>query len=273
LRVIILAVLLSFGHFINAQVRPYAPEIFPDKISGAVCGFSNNGKAIYFVREDTIKKKLFLFEADWNGTVWINVRLLPFSGNHNDYGGRLTPDGNTFFFTSDRPGASDKKDDVWNIWKAVRTSSGWKEPEPLRDISSAGDECCPTPIDNNVFLFSGTRGKEEWQIIKADKILPESTLNNLSAWQWPSFYDGQTKTLYFNSMKRPDSRGMDDIYVAEFNAGHWTKVRNLGDAVNTSQYEDGAILSPDRKLLIFCRHETGMTPSRVLCVDVNSITR
>lgn len=72
-------------------------------------------------------------------------------------------------------------------------------------------------------------------------------------------------------MKRSDSKGMDDIYSAKFINDVWSDIRNLGDVINTTQYEDGAILTPDGKVLIFCRHETGMTPSRVLCVDVQNI--
>ncbi|HMG92305.1 MAG TPA: hypothetical protein VK589_19745 [Chryseolinea sp.] len=264
-------VLLSLGNVVSAQIRPYAPEIFPEKISGAVCGFGNNGKTIYFVREDTTEKKLFLFEADWDGMKWNNVRRLSFSGKYNDYGGRLTTDGNTFYFASDRPGASDNARDVWNIWKVRRSSLGWKDPEPLRAISNKGDECCPVPLTNEVILFSATRGKEEWQILQSDKHSAQGDLNSTSAWQWPSYYDATSKILLFNSMKRSDSKGMDDIYIAHFSDGIWSNVRNIGEVINTAEYEDGAILSPDRKLLIFCRHETGSTPSKVLCVEVNKI--
>jgi len=272
MRLIFCVVLYSLPYTLSAQVRPYAPEIFPDSISGAVCGFSNNGKTIYFVREDTAEEKLFLFEADWDGTKWNNAKRLSFSGKYNDYGGRLTPDGNTFYFASDRPGASDNAKDVWNIWKVERSGSGWKDPEPLRSISNAGDECCPVPMSNNVILFSATRGKEEWQIMRSDKYSAlQGDLNSASAWQWPSYYDSKTKTLLFNSMKRPDTKGMDDIYIADFSEGKWSNVRNIGELVNTNEYEDGAILSPDRRLLIFCRHETGSTPSRVLCVEVNEV--
>ena len=72
-------------------------------------------------------------------------------------------------------------------------------------------------------------------------------------------------------MKRADSRGMDDIYVANLKNGEWQNIRNLGDVINTAVYEDGAILSPDRKLIIFCRHTTGQTPSRVLCVKLEDV--
>ena len=263
----IVCVALIGSVVLHGQAIPYAPEIFPENISGAVCGFSKDGKSIYFVREDTTKKKLFLNEAEWNGSKWINARCLPFSGNYNDYGGRLTPDGTTFYFASDRPGASDNKDDVWNLWKVVKSSSGWSDPEPLREISNKGDECCPVPFMNDAILFSGTRGKTEWQIHRSDNCSSlERNLNEVSAWQWPSHYDTKSNTLFFNSMKRADTKGMDDIYVANFENGNWQNIRNIGDLVNTAAYEDGAIVSPDRTLLIFCRHETATSPSRVLCV-------
>jgi len=263
---------ICFGINVSAQVIPYAPEIFPEEISGAVCGFAKDGKTIYFVREDTIEKKLFFYEANWNGTSWVNARCLPFSGKYNDYGGRLTPDGITFYFASDRPGASARDNDAWNIWKVMKSPSGWNDPVPLRDVSDKGDECCPVPLTGDAILFSGTRGKSEWQIHLADaNSTLQETLNIASAWQWPSYYDKKSNTLFFNSMKRADSKGMDDIYIAKLKNGKWQDIRNLGEIVNTAAYEDGAILSPDRKLLIFCRHDTGTTPSRVLCVNVEEI--
>ena len=272
MRIIFSLTFICLGYAISAQVRPYAPEIFPENISSAVCGFSDNGKTIYFVQEDTVQKKLFLFEAAWNGTKWHNVKRLSFSGKYNDYGGRLTPDGKTFYFSSDRPGASDNVKDAWNLWKAERTTSGWKDPVPLRSISNDGDECCPTPMNNKIILFSATRGKAEWQILQPDQDSKyHGSVNVESAWQWPSYFDGTTKTLFFNSMKRPDSKGMDDIYMADFNEGKWSNIRNAGEIINTAEYEDGAILSPDRKLLIFCRHTTGNTPSKVLCIELESL--
>jgi hypothetical protein len=125
-------------------------------------------------------------------------------------------------------------------------------------------------LSNSVILFSATKGKEEWQILESGtESKVEGDLNIVSAWQWPSFYDATSKTLLFNSMKRPDSKGMDDINVAQLSGGKWIDVQNLGEVVNTAAYEDGAILSHDTKLLIFCRHDTGLTPSKVLCVEVN----
>lgn len=44
-------------------VRPYAPELFPENLSGAVCGFSRDGTKIYFVREQPVTGNIWIYEA------------------------------------------------------------------------------------------------------------------------------------------------------------------------------------------------------------------
>ncbi len=264
------AVLLLFtfsSSITHAQtVRPYAPELFPENISGAVCGFSKDGKTIYFVREDATSNKLWLYEAKRINDKWANEKLLPFSGTHSDLGGRFNHDKTEFYFTSDRPGGSDDVNDAWNIWKVRKTKKGWEEPVALKEINNKGMECCPVPLEKGRLMYSGSRNKLEWQIFIDEK--PLENVNISIAWQWPSSVSNNY--LLFNSMKRSDSKGMDDVYLSKFENGTWTPAKNVGEPINTAAYEDGAILSHDGKLLIFCRHDTAETPSRVLCVDISS---
>jgi len=251
----------------HSDIKPYAPELFPSHLSGAVIGFSNDGNIIYFVREDTTIQKLSIFQAERKGKKWENDQKLSFSGEYNDMGGRFSSDGNTIFFTSDRPGGSNNENDTWNIWKSRRIGNQWSTPEPLLDINSKGNECCPVPIDDDTFLYSGDRGKPmEWWIFQwsNEKETPIAQLTDEHAWQWPSYYDEKENVLFFNSMKRKDTRGMDDIYVSFFNNKAWSAPINIGYPVNTAIYEDGAILSYDKKYLIFNQHTTGSTPSRVM---------
>lgn len=259
----------SMCHAQNTKIKPYAPELFPSDISGGICGFSPNGKIIYFVREDTLQDKLFIYQAEKSGKKWINEGLLPFSGTHNDMGGRLTPDGSTFYFTSDRSGGSNIADDQWNIWYAVLTNGNWSEAQPIDAINNLGKECCPTPIDNTTILFSSDQGEgKEWWFYSWDGN-KETLLSDLTvkeAWQWPSSFHPTQKLLFFNSMKRKDSHGKDDIYISSYKNGQWTPPVHPGAPINTSFYEDGAILSPNGKLLIFNRHETWATPSKVICI-------
>ncbi len=251
----------------SSKVKPYAPEIFSSSTSGAVCGFANRGRTIFFVREDTVAENLILYQAQKKGKTWIGVRPLPFSGKYNDVGARLTPDGNTIYFTSDRPGGSARENDHWNIWISKRTGEIWSEPEPLNAINNKGDECCPLPMPDGSLVFSGSdKDNNEWQMhyINGDEVTSLEALNNVEAWQWPSTYYENENFLLFNSMKREDSRGKDDIYISFHKNGKWTMPLNLGEVVNTPIYEDGAILSSDEKYLIYNQHETGATPSQVV---------
>ena len=170
---------------------PYAPELFPPNVSSGVCGFSPDGRIIYFVQEDTVVKKLFLYQATKAGKVWGHVNLLPFSGKHNDSGGRLSVDGKTFYFTSDRPGGSATENDNWNIWATTLKSNGWSEPQPL-EINNKGMECCPVPLTKGGFLFSGDRDKATaWWISRWNAKEKTETfvdgLNEQKAWQCPSY--------------------------------------------------------------------------------------
>lgn len=257
----------------DTTIRPYAPELFAPTVSGAVCGFSADGKTIYFVREDSTTKKLLLYEAKRKAKLWGDVKLLPFSGQYNDYGGRLSADGQTLYFTSDRPGAGPGITDGWNVWQVQKQGSGWGVPESVPQLNSNGSECCPTPLPDGSLLFSADRGqKKHWLIYRLHngKASAADSVNEANAWQWPSLVSGKAKgpqLLLLNSMLRKESKGMDDIYYSKQRGdGSWGPAQNLGAPVNTAVYEDGAIISPDGKWLIFCRHTTHATPSRVLCV-------
>lgn len=254
------------------EVKPYAPELFPSNVSGSVCGFSPDGKIIYFVREDASQKKLFIYQAQRSGEKWVNARLLPFSGVYSDMGGRLSRDGKTFYFTSDRPGGSSKEKDTWKIWAATLRGDVWSAPEPLSGINDKGMECCPLPLKDGRLMFSADRGKpNDWWISIYDPTSKsetlESSLNQNNAWQWTSSLSADEKIIFINSMKRADTKGMDDIYVAFAEDGKWSAPINIGEPVNSKVYEDGAILTPDRKLLIFNRHETHETPSNVMSIE------
>ena len=272
---ICLVVVLQFCGLIcmsqHDQPIPYAPELFPKGISGAVCGFSGDGNTIYFAREDTVVDQIHLFTAVKSRDGWTNVQLLPFSGKHGDLGGRLSRDGSIFYFTSDRPGGSSNPSDAWNIWQTSLTGNEWSTPRPIASMNDKGLECCPLPLRDGTVMFSSDRerAKSWWISVWDPSTMSEvtvGTLNETNTWQWPSSLNKKSDVLFLNSMKRPDTRGMDDIYVSFYEDAGWSKPVNIGPAINTTEYEDGAILSPDEKLLIFCRHATSTTPSQVLCV-------
>jgi hypothetical protein len=275
-----LAVALLCVTILNAQTPepfPFAPELFPNGESGGIAGFAPNGKTIYFIREDLEKKKLFIYEAARERSKWTKSTLLPFSGSYGDMGARLSADGSIMYFTSDRPGGSDRSDDVWNLWMTEKRKGKWLEPVPYKTVNNKGMECCLVPIDKSTFMFSSDRSKPtSWWISVYDQTSGTETLadslNASRAWQWPSFLIDQN-TLLLNSMGRTDNLGMDDIYISFRRNGKWTKPVNLGAPVNTKIYEDGAILTPDKKYLVYNQHETAETPSKVMAKEWEPIYR
>jgi Tol biopolymer transport system component len=269
-KAISVAFIFTFIHAVlyGQRVKPFAPELFSTYFSAGICGFSPKGQQIYFSRQQSADGKTFLYEAQKKGEKWVEEKLLPFSGKYNDVGGRISNDGKAFYFTSDRPGGSANPKDEWNIWVSRNENEQWMEPIPLNHINNKGMECCPVPLDNGQLLFSSDRGKpHDWWIFSLDlksktEIIPDS-LNKQGSWQWPSSTANQGSILLLNSMKRPDSRGMDDIYVSFRNTKEWSEPVNIGEPVNTASYEEGAILSADKRWLIFCRRQT---PTAVLKV-------
>jgi hypothetical protein len=124
-------------------------------------------------------------------------------------------------------------------------------------------------------MFSGDRGKDEFwhiKVLRNNQEFTQQNLNGTTSMQWPSSF-ADRKTLLLNSMRKDQNLGMDDIYISRFSDGMWSAPVNIGTPVNSSEYEDGAILSPDKKWLIFCRHKTPATPSRVLCVSWKAVKR
>ncbi len=260
------------------KVKRYAPELFSTATSGAVCGFSPDGRKIYFVQEDTVRHNLVLKQATRKKGRWVTPSTLPFSGKYNDMGARLTPDGQRLFFSSDRPDGSFRENDSWNLWYADLQPSGeWNVPVPLQPLNDGGDECCPLPFNNEV-MFSATRNDSiAWWIGLWNSATRKEdwvrSLNGWKTWQWPSHFDTRQNILFLNSMKRTDSHGMDDVYISLYRKDAFQQPINMGEPVNSEAYEDGAILSPNGKWLIFCRHATGQTPSQVMRIKWRPVYR
>jgi len=58
--------------------------------------------------------------------------------------------------------------------------------------------------------------------------------------------------VYFSG-QAPDSRGMQDIYLARFSGGKYEKPVNLGEPINSAAGENGPFIAPDGSYLVFER--------------------
>ena len=129
------------------------------------------------------------------------------------------------------------------IYTSRRDGSGMRSSDFVDPFASLNEDLYYAQID----FITG-----EWQ--KGEK-LPDtinSKFNEGSACLSP---DG--KTLFFTRCR--DIRGFPDcdIYQAEFDGVTWTNVRNLGQAVNSTEWDSQPNISRDGKLLFFASNRKG----------------
>jgi hypothetical protein len=110
-------------------------------------------------RLDPSAPEISLYESRRSGDAWSAPVRLPFSGQHKDYEGTLSPDGRTMIFNSWRPLPDGRPvKDRNNLWLARRTGNGWTEPVYLSAINRLDSEESYAAIGPNgriVFLGEG----------------------------------------------------------------------------------------------------------------------
>ena len=64
--------------------------------------------------------------------------------------------------------------------------------------------------------------------------------------------------MIVNSSSRPDDLGNSDLYISfKKEDGSWTKLKNMGNIINSSETDYCPMLSPDGKYLFFTSKRTG----------------
>ncbi len=138
----------------------------------------------------------------------------------------------------------------------------WTKPEIARFSGKYSDlEPCYTPDGNKIFFASvrptGSNPNKEdfdiWYIEKRAKgwsepINPGSPVNSDKNEYYPSV--ALNGSLYFTAAA-DDSFGKEDIYRCEYKDGIYLPPVNLGDSVNSEQYEFNAFIAPDESYLLY----------------------
>jgi outer membrane protein OmpA-like peptidoglycan-associated protein len=191
--------------------------------------FSADGKMVWFTRNNFHKGKkgkngegvvnLKIFSRENSNGKWINEQ--PFAYNSDAYSvGHpwLSRDGNTLYFTSDRPGGVGGTD----IWRTARNGAAWSAPVCLgSEVNTEGDEMFPFIGSDGTFAFSsdgqpGLGGHDilTGRMTDAGEVTgvknPGAPLNS-SHDDFALVLDSSATKGYFTS-DRPGGKGGDDIY-------------------------------------------------------------
>ena len=170
-----------------------------------------------------------------------------------------SPDGQKLFFISRGRQNYNSAD----IWVSERIDNDWAEPQRLKEpVNSNADEWEVCISQNNTLYFSSSRsgGYGAMDVYCSKLIEGEyTTIENLGPSINTSTLDecpaiaADESFLFFNSF-RSGGYGGNDLYLSFKNSdGSWTRPKNLGPEINTSQLDIYPVLSPDGKYLFFTR--------------------
>lgn len=228
----------------DMAITPEGDEIY---FSGVV-GANHNFSAILVVRRV--------------GGRWSKPEVAPFSGNYMDLEPAISPDGERFFFLSNRPlpGSSEPLGSE-DIWVMERTAEGWSEPSNLGPpVNTEAPEFFPSVTRDGTLYFT-RRGEGRSETIFRSRLVDGAYQEaeelgrevNSGQTQFNAFIAPDESFLVVCVWGRDDSLGGVDYYIV-FRSSEdvWSEPVNLGDAINTAEgAEWSPYVSPDGKYFFF----------------------
>ncbi len=287
--------LLCAGAVLTPELPPYAtdkplrePVLLSDEIISAPGAhgpsFTRDGRAVYFAAErpphgpvpaHNVLVVSRLVAGRWTPPAW-----LEFSGQHQEGGVIISPNGKRLYFWSYRAGAAVESSfqEQSDIWFVEQAGAAWGLPQrlPAPINSSVRDYTGSFAGDGTLFLTSkrdGGLGQGDVYCARprGEDFLPPENLGG--AINSPSNELGPAVTpdgrvLVFSS-DRPGGVGDWDLYISVRKHGAWSPAKNLGPRINTVSNDAAAHFSPDGRYLFFNSERTGKT--RIYQVGVEAL--
>jgi hypothetical protein len=183
----------------------------------------------------------------------------------------LSPDANSIFFTRALIKPLHKR----NLYRCIRTPSGWAAPEQLGPPLSSSDKdiSCSIAANNNIYLCSTRKGEDGrnptsliWVVPFVDTMWSRAvniTLNDAPPRPGCPGIAPDESFMVFYSIKPGAVGGTEtNLYLTLRQAdGTWSKSQNMGPRINSKFYEHGPRISPDKKYLFFNR-SNGWDPGK-----------
>lgn len=277
----ILAFFLLMVNEVNAQSYsfqspPDAPELLRIlKINTPMnerdFALTPDGKEIYFTistPKSTFQTIVFC-QKQKNGA-WSTPQVASFAGRYSDLEPAFSADGNTIYFSSNRP-LNGKEVKDFDLWRVNRTPNGWGIPENLGNtINTQADEFYPSITNSGNLYFTaqykGGVGREDIYMAPFvngtyQKPVALDTAINSKLYEFNAFVAPDESFILFTSYGRKDDRGGGDLYLSiKDSLNHWKPAVNLKE-INSAQLDYSPFVSPDSKVLFFTseRHQLPTT--------------
>lgn len=226
---------------------------------------------MFFNRTNADRSRMQIMRSVKENGQWTAAQALHFStGDYLDVDPFLTADGQQLYFSSDRPvgNGSDKEEEL-DTWYVERLDQGWSDPinagSPLNSdsteifvsMSKHGHAYFVSErSDIRIIMRSklGENGYEEAEPIEL-KLRGEVIYASNPA-------ISSDESFLIVASRDPEGNGRPDLFVSWNDAGTWSEIINLGEAVNTPYAEFAPGLSKDDQTLYFSSERPGILPAQ-----------
>jgi hypothetical protein len=267
---VMLFILCLFTRFVNAQSvlqfnatdspRVFGPGLISDGFSNRDMAISPDGNDIFYTLQWSYGLFSVILHASKVSGGWTKPETAWFSGRYNDLEPAFSPDGETLFFTSNRPADNsegNKKD--YDIWYIRKNANDWGAPMRLgSQINTDKDEFYPSVSNNGNLYFTRDNGDTKDDIFfapfregKYAAPMPLPDAINSKGYDFNAFIDPEENFLIFSSYKRPDDLGGGDLYFSLHQGGKWLPAEHFGNEVNSSALDYSPFVSSDRRYFFF----------------------
>lgn len=238
--------------------------------------FSRDGRTVYFVRRVSDGPFTIMASQRADDGSWSEPRTAPFSGRYSDQEPFLTADGRHLYFTSDRPVRGTDPVQGRETWVVEKEGRAWTEPRrleaPIRVPRSKapedgepgrfwGQARGPTVGPDGALYFWAERpgslgqtdiyrappGPEPGHFADPENLGPPV---NTEHFETGAALSPDGCTLYFGR-DDPDGFGLGDLFISRWTHDGWSEPENLGEPINSSQFDFAPRISPDGRRLYF----------------------
>ena len=179
----------------------------------------------------------------------------------------ITPDGTRMYFGSTRPvnGIEQKE---YKIWYVDRVWDGWSQAKYLEAPINNGRRALYPSVSNNGTMFfqavrDDTFGSRDIYYSRYDKNSFSEPIHlgreiNTEHSDGDVLIAPDESYMIVSSSGRPDELGNGDLYISfKKEDGSWTRLRNMGNRINSPETDYCPMLSPDGKYFFFTSKRNG----------------
>ncbi|MCK4663825.1 MAG: PD40 domain-containing protein [Bacteroidales bacterium] len=257
------------GNYIEEQIPDTIPKLFGENFISTPyheqnAAFSPDGKEFYFTIADAHQNFNVILVSKLKNNQWTHPEIASFSGKWSDFDPFISPDGQKMFFISRRPiQISDSLNKDADIWYMSKTENAWDEPKNIGEmINSEYDEYYVSVSKNRNLYFSSTRpgGYGQWNIyyskfengLYSKAVILDETINS-PVRNWDPYIASDESFIIFTSLGFKGYGG-SDLYISyKDSTGKWGTSINLGNEINSEEWEYCPNFSFDGKYFFFSK--------------------